>query len=236
MDGFIQVLNNMLKKFWPHLFSTALILSCTEDAEIIPLGLDYFPINVGEFRVYDVMETTYVDKVETIENYQFRESFYDSIESENEVTFLMRIERRSTELENWVSIESIAIRQTTTNLDYREANISLIKMSYPVLASRMWDGNAQNQNPSQSYRYEELDENDDIFDQSEHIKVILSDLPANIVERDERFEIYARGIGLVERNFVEIDFCQSNCNGQVNLRENGRILVQKLMEHGNEYE
>ena len=222
----------MQKKFWLLLFSTSAVISCSDDAEDFPLGHDYFPITIGDYRVYEVSETSYVDKIETIDNYQLRESFYDSIESENEVTFLMRVQRRNSDQDNWVSIENITVRQTESNLEYREGNMSFVKMSYPVLTNRSWDGNAQNQNSEQVYRYEELGSNDFTFESTDHIKVIISDLPANIVEQDERFEIYAQGIGLVERNFIEIDFCQSNCDGEVNLRENGRILNQRLIEYG----
>ena len=222
----------MQKKFWLLLFSTSTVISCSDDAEFFPLGHDYFPITIGDYRVYEVSETSYVDKIETIDNYQLRESFYDSIESENEVTFLMRVQRRNSDQDNWVSIENITVRQTESNLEYREGNMSFVKMSYPVLTNRSWDGNAQNQNSEQVYRYEELGSNDFTFESTDHIKVIISDLPANIVEQDERFEIYAQGIGLVERNFIEIDFCQSNCDGEVNLRENGRILNQRLIEYG----
>ena len=198
----------------------------------ISLGLDYFPINRGEYRTYDVIETSYVDKIESVDKYQLRESFYDSIESEDEVTFLMRIERRNTDVDNWKSIEIIAIRQTNSNLEYQENNTSLVKMSYPVQVDRTWDGNAQNENSEQLYRYEQLGESDFTFENSDHIKMIISDLPGNIVEQDERFEIYALGIGLVERNFIEINFCQSSCDNAVNLRENGRILSQRLIEYG----
>ena len=222
----------MQKKFWLLLFSTSAVISCSDDAEDFPLGHDYFPITIGDYRVYEVSETSYVDKIETIDSYQLRESFYDSIESENEVTFLMRVQRRNSDQDNWVSIENITVRQTESNLEYREGNMSFVKMSYPVLTNRSWDGNAQNQNSEQVYRYEELGSNDFTFESTDHIKVIISDLPANIVEQDERFEIYAQGIGLVERNFIEIDFYQSNCDGEVNLRENGRILNQRLIEYG----
>ncbi|MCP4459867.1 MAG: hypothetical protein GY816_17870 [Cytophagales bacterium] len=224
----------MQKRNWLLLFSILMMFSCTKESETLPLGQDYFPIAIGDYRMYDVTETTYVDKVETIETYQLRESFYDLIESGNETTFLMRIERRETDQDNWLSVENIAILQTASNLEYKEQNMTFVKMSFPVIVNRVWDGNAQNQDFEQLYHYEELGSSDYTFENSDHIKVIISDLPANIVAQDERFETYAQDVGLVERNFIEIGFCTVNCDGEVNIPEDGRILIQRLIEYGSE--
>lgn len=195
--------------------------------------MDYFPISMGEYRIYDVTETTYVDKIETIDIYQLRETFYDSIENGGELTYFMRVERRDTEEEPWESFENIAVMQNSRTLNYLEQNKTFVKMSYPVLENREWDGNAQNQDSEQLYHFEELSSSDFTFENSDHIKVVISDLPANIVEQDERFEIYAQGVGLIERNLAEIRFCLQGCS-EVNERENGRILIQRLIEHGSE--
>jgi len=223
-------------------------LSCSKEAEVFPLGQDYYPISIGDYRTYNVTETTYVGKVESVENYQIRESFYDAIVNETETTYLMRVERRETDQDNWVSIENIAIRQEQSLLYYQVQNITLTIMTYPIRFCHLvdelllsttggscfeWDGNAQNTESTQLYHYEELSSGDFTFDDSNHIKVVISNLPANIVEQDERFEIFAQGIGLVERNFIEIAFCQQGCGG-VNEPEDGRILVQRLIEYGSD--
>ncbi len=210
-----------------------LLLSCTKEAEIFPLGQDYFPVVIGDYRIYDVTETNYIDKVETIESYQLKESFYDSIVNGSETTYLMRVEQRDTDQDSWVSIESISIRQTNAYLHYQEQNSIYVKMSYPVQTSREWDGNAQNTDSQQLYHYENLGINDYTFENPDHIKVIISELPANIVEQDERYETYAQGIGLVERSYIKITFCQAGCT-DINEKENGQILVQRLIEYGSE--
>ena len=225
--GFIQVFNNMLKKSWLVLFSL-LILSCNRE-EIADLGLDYFPIDSSLFRVYDVVETTYVNGVENIENYQLRESISDQIEI-NVTSYVLLIERRDDPSENWRSIETIAIRRTNRILEYREGNKSFLKLSFPVSDGRIWDGNANNDDTEAIYIYYGLDQ-EIPFNNNEHIKVIISDLPANIVEQDERFEIYGKGIGLVERDFKQITFCQQDCSG-INEPQDGAILNQRLIEYG----
>jgi hypothetical protein len=214
----------MRKSAW--LLFSILLLSCNKEGAVPDLGHDYFPIELGAYRVYDVQETTYVNKVGTTENYQLRERITEQVGQ----GFLVLIERREDDDDFWVAVESIYIRQTPYVLEYRQDNVSYVAMSYPVKVGREWNGNALNNEPRATYRYE----SEELAGfEEEQIKVVISDLPPNIVERDQRSEVYARGIGLIYRGFNVIEFCQSSCEG-VNQPENGRILTQQLIEYGME--
>ena len=218
----------MQKNSW-LLISLIICLACGKDSVVPELGLDYYPIEFGTYRVYDVEETTYLNKVPTTETYQLRESIIVT-GSEGEKSFLLDIKRRENPEEVWASIKSIYLFQTNHILEYRDGNISKVAMSYPVKVGRSWDGNALNSEPQQLYRYEVGSNEGYSVDQ---IKVVLSDLPPNIVEQDERYEIYGKGIGLIERCFTMIEFCQSGC-GAVNEPDNGVVLKQVLVEYGEE--
>lgn len=193
-------------------------------------GLDYFPVSPKVYRIYEVEETTYVNRIETVDTYLLREYVFDSLLNGQEKTYLMRIERFNSVSEIWESIESIAIRRTNQMVEYRAGNVPFVKLTFPVRSGRTWDGNALNTDSEAIYSYENLDD-ETPFDNSEHIKVVISDLPANIVEQDQRSEVYAQGIGLVERDFVQILFCQQGCSF-VNEPEDGTILSQRLIEYG----
>lgn len=219
----------MLKKSWLIVFSI-LLISCGKDAVQPDLGWDYYPLSRSTYRIYDVSLTTYVDTVETIESFQLRETITDSVLNGNEVSYLMRIERREDGQSQWRSIESIRVRRTMQILDYRENNKSFIKLSFPVKVGKVWDGNTLNQDSEALYSFENMT-SEIPFDESNHIKVVISDLPPNIVEQDQRYEIYAQGIGLVERSFTQIQFCTQGCSG-ANEPEDGTILFQRLIEHG----
>lgn len=212
------------------LLFSVLLFSCGKDSVLPDLGLDYYPIELGSYRIYDVEETTYLNKVPTSESYQLRESFIEEIMTEGELSYLLRIERRNTTDDPWLSIKSVYIRQSNFILEYRENNVSNIAMSYPVKVGRTWDGNGLNSDAEVVYRYEEgMADNFEV----DQVKVVIRDLPPNIVEQDQRYEIFGRGTGLIERNFTTIEYCQSGCSG-VNEPDNGVILVQQLVEYGKE--
>lgn len=220
----------MRKNVW-LLCSVLLLLACDKEGAVPDLGHDYFPIEFGTYRIYDVTETTYVNKVATTEEYQLRERFTEQIGDEANPAYLLLIERREDAEGVWEAVESIYIRQNDYMLEYREDNVSFVKMSYPVRAGREWNGNALNAEPSATYFYESTNESS--FEGDE-IKVVISDIPQNFVEEDRRFEYYVRGIGLVKRDFRQLEICfQTNCTG-ANQPENGRILVQELIEYGSE--
>ena len=219
----------MRKNSW-LLISLFICLSCGKESATPELGLDYYPIEIGLYRIYDVEETTYLNKVPTTETYQLRETIVLP-GTQEETSFILRIEQRANSSESWESIKSVYLYQTNHILEYRDDNISKVAMSYPVRVGRTWDGNALNNDPEQLYRYDLGSNNGFEVDQ---IKVILRNLPPNIVEQDQRYEIYGKGIGLIERKFNSIEFCQSGCDGEINVPENGVILTQVLVEYGEE--
>jgi hypothetical protein len=167
--------------------------------------------------------------VATIEHYQIRETIIDEIGTGDESVFLLRIEKRTSETESWEAIGSAYVRQTNAFLEYREGNVPIVSMSYPVKMGRSWNANTLNNDPEAMYYYSEVGVP---TTEADEIKIVISDLPPNIVEQDQRYEIYARGIGLVERSFTTIEFCQTGCEGQTNLPDNGRILLQQLKGYG----
>jgi hypothetical protein len=210
----------------------AVLAGCSTEDNSKTQGKDFFPVEQGLYRVYDVEETVWVSKVETTETYQLRERMVGFFETGGQVTYQMVIDRRDTELDDWVPGPQIGIRFTNRYLDYRENNVSYIKLSFPVKAGREWDGNALNSDFTHVYYYANLGSEDGPFDGADHIKVVISDIPANFVLDDRRFEIYARGIGLVERNFTELTFCQSGGCLDPQEIQDGRILLQRLIEYG----
>jgi hypothetical protein len=60
--------------------------------------------------------------------------------------------------------------------------------------------------------------------------VIISDLPPNIVNQNEQSEVYGKGIGLIEKKSVILNFCTIDCDsvGQI---ESGRFSFYKLVDY-----
>ncbi|MEO9873160.1 hypothetical protein [Ekhidna sp.] len=210
--------------------------SCNETKEIGPetLGYDFYPINLGEYRVYDVEEINYLIVGFDTSVYQLRETIFDSIASNDQTTYLLRRDVRLNETDEWRSDSVWSVTQTSNFLSITENNIPFIKLTFPVSEGREWNGNSLNTRSSVTYYYQPV--NNLVIDSlsnDDHIRVIIEDIEENVTGVDLRSEIYVQGIGLVEKDYVTQKKCtESACGTDLGEIIAGRSLKQVLIEIG----
>ncbi|MFK7952504.1 MAG: hypothetical protein AB8B73_06630 [Ekhidna sp.] len=211
-------------------------LSCNETKEIDPnsLGYDFYPIEVGQYSVYDVEEIIYEISGFDTTIFQLREIIVDSIPSIDQVTYLIRRDKRNDSSRDWEADSVWTVTKTTNFLAINENNIPFIKLTFPVNQSASWNGNSLNSRNELTYYYQSLESS--IIDSvgiDDHIRVIIEDIEQNIVNQDIRSEVYARGIGLVSKDYLTLNYCTAGC-AELGEIESGRSLKQTLIEIGNE--
>lgn len=212
--------------------------SCNETKEIDPtaLGYDFYPLYLGEYRIYDVEEINYLITGFDTSVYQLREVIFDSIQSNDQITYLLRRDIRVSELDEWESDSVWTVTSTTNYLAITENNIPFMKLTFPVIQGREWDGNSLNSRNELTYYYQPLAT--PIIDSIaavDHTRVIIEDIEENITGLDLRSEIYARGVGLVEKDYLTQKKCtSSDCGADLGVVIAGRSLKQTLIEIGNE--
>ena len=186
----------MLNRFIYLFVWFGLLWSCDE-ATINPdenrLGLEYFPLETGRYSVYDVQEVNYSILGSDTSNYQLRQSVVDSfLNAENNFTYILNREVRTSDNEQW-SLDSVWTARRSTSIGVvNENNVAFIKLVFPIENDLTWDGNKLNKNVSEQYRYD-LELADTTVFNTEYknvVRVIQSDVPENLVNRDERQEIY----------------------------------------------
>jgi hypothetical protein len=215
---------------------TFCVLSCNESKEIDPssLGYDFYPIEVGHYRIYDVEEIVYRAIGFDTSIYQLRETIFDSIPSSDQITYLLRRDKRDNEQEEWEADSVWTVTKTSHFLAINENNIPYIKLTFPVKTNSEWDGNGLNSRSKIIYNYQSLATPlIDSIDADQHIRVIIEDIPQNIVSQDLRSEVYAKGVGLVIKDYLTLNYCTSGCSdiGEI---ESGRSLKQTLIAIENE--
>lgn len=232
--GFSQVLDKRMKKLFSLIF-IGILTACGDSEEPMAFdsGYDYYPTSSGAERIYDVEEINFDLFGPDTSRYFLREYISDSILSDQvSITYVLKREKRTSELEEWESDSLWSVRKTESYVIVTENNLPLVKLSFPVSEGRTWDGNAFNSLQEEGYRYETVSQEsvDSLFTSNEVIRVVISDVEKNLVSQDQRSEVYAKGIGLVEKNYIAINFCTVDCDsvGQV---QSGRILNQVLVEY-----
>lgn len=200
------------------------------------LGLEYFPLEVGQYRIYDVNEILYtISSFDTLQ-YELRESVVNSYEnSEGSTTYTIHREKRVNDQALWELDSVWTARKTNSVAISVENNISLVKMVFPIENGISWDGNIFNSSSERLFTYdlnvEPITVGADEF--TDLVKVIQSDIPENIVNQDQRYEVYATGIGLVNKNGIMLTFCTVDCPDQKTIIA-GRFIDQRLKSYGQE--
>ena len=216
-----------------------LILACNSDEidpDFIGVGYPFFPLNVGDFRVYDIEEINYQFEMATTSNFQFRTEVVDSFENQaGETTYVIHTFERPDSAEDWDFIQTNSARLTDTQAILIEGNIPELKLVFPIATGKTWDGNALNNLESDEFVMDSLFvpyitvAGDTI---SETLTVIQEDNQEFIVNLISNHEIYGLNMGLVYKEEIDLKYCrEDDCIGQ-QVVDNGRIFRQSLVEYG----
>ncbi len=204
--------------------------SSDEEVSVVDYGYEYFPLEIGQYRHYDVTEIIYTSQGGDTSVYQLREYIIDTIHGGAEVTFLIERSKRSNGQNAW-QVDSVwSARRTNDHAVVIENNVPLLKVSFPVQDSLTWNGNSFNSKDPDQYQMFLLPSDTSA---NELLQVTISDIPENLVLQDQRYEYYMKSIGLIEKDYVTLNFCTTGCEftGQI---LSGRILKQKIFEYGTE--
>lgn len=215
------------------------LLGCGEDEAARPSDAEYFPLRKGVYQVYDVHSIRYQAMEETEnETYQLKTEVVDSFKNElGGYTYTIHRSRRDTETDPWVFQHIWSVRLTEASAVVYEENIPYVKLVFPALKKRKWNGNALNNKSTDEYelfstgRSYEL-ENGETF--GPYIQIVQEDAYDVLTMKDKRQEVYVRNVGLVFREITDVEFCstQGMCEIGAQIIDNGIIFVQTLIEYG----
>lgn len=173
-----------------------------ENPEPIDLGLEYYPANVGTYRIYDVdsiVMNDFTKKTDTF-SYQVRDEIIERYETANN-TYRYRVHRQfKFKDQNWVDSYSWSFYRDNYQVEETSRNLPVVKLVFPVAKGVSWNANTKNTLDRQDYT---------IIESSEEKKI--NGIAVSEVIEIEQFrktdplqlnteigvEQYAKGIGLV---------------------------------------
>jgi len=233
----------------PFFILLGLLTHCSDEDPIsTDIGLNFFPLHKGNNWVYEVKETTIVQSVTEVYNYELRVTVIDSVKNVNNgYTYTLQREKRTLETEAWESFETWTAEVTGNKLIQNESNVLFVKLAFPIYKGGKWNGNEFNNLPntgnlfngsnSDVYNIFEFDQSVSLstgLDFSETATVHQNSFTDAIVGKDERKEIYARDVGLVYKEITQLEYCSTpNCLGQQKV-DKGVILIQTLKSYASQ--
>lgn len=210
-------------------------------------GKSYFFLEEGQFREYDVYEIRYLAvNISDTFQYQLREEVKEAFISNGVTSNIIHRFRRENSAEAWELDSVWSARVDTDRAISVENNVPIVKMVFPALEERKWNGNVFNTRAEDEFRITTFspaqdEENNTSFQVpipgraisfSEVMVVEQHQDEDMITFRDNRLEVYKDSVGLVFKQYDVVKICsRSDCLGQ-ELVESGRFYRELLVNEG----
>lgn len=218
---------------------------CTEVSELRDeIDREYFPVKVGNYWIYDVSETTFsnqfVQEAADSVTYQVRERV-DTVfrDQTGELTYKLIRSRRNNASQPWGSDSIVTIQKSMLDLRYTRDNLKTVRMVFPVRENKAWNGNAFNFRDPEEFTYTQVGQaftlGDTTYQNTLHV---VQDYSDNLVELDDRHEVYALGVGMVYKRVIDFIYCTGesgvNCETGERFILYGRRIFYKLQAFGHQ--
>ena len=211
------------------------------------LGLDYYPIKKGDFKIYKVVDIKYQNNVATKDSFEMREvvdtTFVDQTNTLNYK--IVRSIKRYNQPE-WVEDSVMTVTKSDNYVVLTKDNTKYVKMVFPVEEGKVWLGDALNSRiinnletdpflRKEHYTFSSLGEPFTAMGTTypNTVTVIQGKPLLTPLLLDDRKEVYAKGIGRVYRLFNRVVLCNdTGCSQVENYKQSGHERHETLIKYG----
>ncbi len=218
----------------------ATLCACREqavDPDPSRLGVDFFPIENGMYWEYEVDLTTY-NLLDSVSSHFFlKEVVADSFtDLSGDHSYMLERFVKYAEADEWELDSVWTARVDIYKAVKTENNVAYVKMVFPVEEGTSWNGNALNARQEERYQARNLGVDLAVGDSTfaNTLTVVQREVLDTLVFHDVRREYYARGVGLIKKEFIQLNYCSSpECFGQRQV-DSGRRYYMYLVANGKE--
>jgi hypothetical protein len=227
----------------------AVVIGCSSEDAVNPeTGLNYFPLISGNSWVYQVEEVTISQTVESLNNYDLRVTVTDSIKNSSDgYTYILLRETRTNDSQPWQPLDTWSATRLNNQMTQNESNTVFVKLKFPPGIGLKWNGNQYNNLPdngnlfngknSEFYQVTTFDQafvTETGLEYPKTMTIVQNKFTDAIVGRDERSEIYAREVGLIYKEIIQLEYCTTPaCLGQQKV-DKGVIYRQTLKAYASQ--
>jgi hypothetical protein len=227
-----------------------LLPACDRNERIVPAqpGPAYFPLQTGRWLEYQVDSTSITFNQESRFSFQERHVITDSFKNvTGSYTFVIARYRRANELMPWKPVVNWQARTSEREAVVVQGNTAFVRMIFPAQPGVQWNGNLFNNLKGKENCGDNVNFSCDQFaveaegvpfsntqgKQFEEVLLVVEhDEPDLITIHDVRKVHYAKGVGMVEREDVFLEYCSNGpCLGRQFINKGWRVRVS-LVDHG----
>jgi len=190
----------------------------------------------GDVRTYQVQIINYnPDYSMDTANYQLKEVVSESQTANDETSFRLDRYRRDNEADPWVIDSVWWARINKYQAIVIEHNVPIIKLSFPIMEDKRWDGNAMNTHEFDEFKMVNvgISYKVDSINYLNSLEMFMEDVldPIKITKDDYHQEVYSKDFGLIYKLDIDIKYCNPIDCSEPQILE-GREYEQKLLEIG----
>ena len=216
---------------------TFLLFSCKKyaDPSSVDLGYSYYPINVGDYSLYQVIDSTFLGVgLSSVDTFMIREEIHEPITVSEEERFQLYVYYKK-QNEPWKSYpDSVwTVFRDGGRIVRVRNNVRFVPLVFPLEVEKKWDGNISDATVEKDQFYTMKNVYRPFaYDSYYYPKTVSVEIlnDASAIDNNLFYDVYANGFGLVYKEEKEYNYDQTQIG--LNIVESGHHLIQKLVLHG----
>ncbi|WP_192820829.1 hypothetical protein [Rufibacter sp. LB8] len=228
------------------LLATVGLQACSDEESVLDpatVGYDYYPMTVGEFKIFNVSEKVFTNNlVRREETFQTREYVKGTTTDQTgRLWYQVELARRPVGGTTWMTTGIRLVSPSKTDLRIQENNKTTVHMVFPVKQGYSWVYNGlTSQEEKAYYTYEDLGKPFVVDGGATYENTLTvrqdQDFEDELILVIRHYEVLAPGKGPVYRFNRYYQYCQggagSNCEVGTNYIVDGSDRVETLVESG----
>ncbi|MCF0058371.1 hypothetical protein [Dyadobacter sp. CY356] len=221
------------------------LLSCQHDGAEPADQYKYYPLEVGQFSIYEITEVVYSAglKDPVTNKWQEKDEINSvSINSAGISTYLISTYRRNTSSDYWQKIKQYTSELYPDKIVQNIDNEAVVPMIFPIDKNTTWDGfmylNLNNTDNRYGYdfTYENVGEpfNTGVNSFNKTIKVVERVDTSGLTKYNFASKHYANNVGLILDQQADLEYLQ--VNGELSgykVISSGKKRIKRLIEYSN---
>jgi hypothetical protein len=233
-----------IMRFHTQLFSllSALLLlgACQSNTlTAVDDGSDYFPLQTGHYVVYDVTEERFLPNLSPVQQttYQLKEVTGPAYaDVTGQLAYRLLRYRRSASTQPWAADSIWSARRVENEAIRTENGLDFVALAFPVSDRLRWNGNRHNRLAEDPYELRNSGQPYRVSSQQFDATVtVLAQDDSTLLNRDKRLAVYARQVGLIYRERMQLTYCSSSatCIGKAQIAY-GTRQIYRIQQYGRE--
>ncbi|TGE04708.1 hypothetical protein [Hymenobacter fodinae] len=120
---------------------------CKNETEAVPdQSQEYYPLEVGSYRIYDVVDSVFNANVPRVTRFQFKEEVASeqTADATGRLVYQVIRSRRATTADAWKVDSVLTVSTSQRNVIVMRNNVRTVELVFPVAEGKEWYNNAFN--------------------------------------------------------------------------------------------